>query len=333
MYCDLGTQQLRSGEAVTLARIDGPDLEWAARVGELLGHKGEPWNWQNTELLIRECGVAACFHILHRDGAPFANVMVVSHHGVGLLGHVYTKPGDRGGGAAGKLVRSAIEHFRASSGVALYLFTEPNSAPSRMYQNSGFQPIEPESSYMAWFRDSEAEFESRHFASGATRIEPLQWRHWPMACPLFAGPYPGTVRCAPYGLCGRRTAEEPLLPLVQDEAFRRERGEEGRAVVLELAFTQAVVGLAVWRMHPVWPDSRLVDVYCHPAYWAAAPDLFQALQLPAANRSIAYADPDCPAKAEFLRQSGFQQVAVLPNWIPADAARSRFAEVWVFEKR
>lgn len=333
MYHDLGTQELRSGVAATLARIDGPESAWAGRLGGLLGHKGEPWNWQNTELLTRECGVSACFHILHRDEAPFANVIVVSCAGVGLLGHVYTKPEDRGQGAARILMRSALEHFRASNGEALYLFTEHDSAPFRIYQGYGFQPIEPQSDYMAWYRDSEGEFEAKHFVSGATRIAPLEWRHWPLSCALFTGAYPGVVRCAPYGLFGRRSAEEPLLPLVQGEAFRRECGGPGRAFVLELTSTRAVVGLAVWGKHPVWPNTSLLDLYCHPAFWNSAQPMYETLALPQAERIIAYADSDCPMKADLLRQCGFQLAAVLPNWTTANAAKSHFADVLIFEKR
>jgi hypothetical protein len=38
-------------ERVEAAVVRGPDLDWAGRIEKLLGHKGDPWNWQNTEML------------------------------------------------------------------------------------------------------------------------------------------------------------------------------------------------------------------------------------------------------------------------------------------
>lgn len=333
MYHEAGTHKLESGEAVTLARIEGPDPEWSGRVGELLGHKGDPWNWQNKELLTRDCGISAWFHILHRDGDPFANALVASWQGVGLLAHVYTRPKARRQGAARFLVHAAMDHFRDAGGQALYLWTEYDSGTFRLYQSHGFQPLEPQSGYMAWYRETEEAFERRYFGGGPVRMAPLQWRHWPMACALFMGPYPGVVRCAPCGLLGRRSPEGPLLPLLRTVIGHGEVGPTGQAVVMEAESTGAAVGLAAWIAHPIWPDSCLMDVYCHPGYWEHAHELFHSLPMPGAGRYVAYADPDCPEKPMLLRAAGFRQVAVLPGWVSADAAKTRSADVLIFEKR
>ena len=44
-----------------------------------------------------------------------------------------------------------------------------------------------------------------------------------------------------------------------------------------------MVGLAMWSDHPLWPDARLVDLYCHPAFWDEGAALLQELELPASH--------------------------------------------------
>ena len=54
MYEGLGHVVLATGEQVEVGVVIGPDAEWAERLERFLGHKGEPWNWQNRQVL-RAC--------------------------------------------------------------------------------------------------------------------------------------------------------------------------------------------------------------------------------------------------------------------------------------
>jgi hypothetical protein len=57
---------LSTGEQVKVAVILCPDLLWAERIEKLLSHKGEPWNWQNSQFLRTDVGFETRFYVLHR---------------------------------------------------------------------------------------------------------------------------------------------------------------------------------------------------------------------------------------------------------------------------
>ena len=105
MYEGLGHVVLATGEQVEVGVVIGPDAEWTERLERLLGHKGEPWNWQNRQVLTTDVGIGSRFYVLHRGGMPFANIMIAELSGVGILAHVWTKPEDREKGACSNLMR------------------------------------------------------------------------------------------------------------------------------------------------------------------------------------------------------------------------------------
>ena len=103
-------------------------------------------------------------------------------------------------------------------------------------------------------------------------------------------------------------------------------------VALVLPAGPAVVGLAVQDEHPIWPDTRLADVYCHPAHWDRAADLLAGV-LPARDRRcLAYADSTCPAKHEVLAGASFRPAATLPGWLAAARSGAGSVDVTVFER-
>ena len=142
------------------------------------------------------------FILLHRDGDPFANIMTIEYQGVGLLGHVYTRPEDRRQGAAMQLMACLMEHFRQRGGQALFLGTGYDTPPYHIYRVNGFAGVEPESGYMDYYSTSQDEFDGDYFAQGSTAIEPVGWLHWPVSIPLFLGAFPGVVRGAGLGDVG-----------------------------------------------------------------------------------------------------------------------------------
>ncbi|MEZ4657944.1 MAG: GNAT family N-acetyltransferase [Caldilineaceae bacterium] len=328
MYTELEPVTLRSGETVTAAIVTGPDAEWASRLVTLLEHKGRLWNWQNASGLERNIGIDANFYILHRDGQPFANILTATYKGVGLFGHVWTKPEDRQQGASSALMARQMAHFGQMQGQALFLGTGWQSVAFRMYEKFGFRSIGGESGYMTYFTDAADKFEAAYFAPGHTEIMPLDWRHWPASQPLFLGAYPTAVRAASMGIIGPGLTEGPLLPVLHDAERRAAEGKPARAVVSQLTESGAVVGMALWDWHPIWPEVCLVDLYCHPNYWGEAGNLLASLTLPDAAHCLAYADADSPAKIDALQSIGFQPGARLKERALATVATApRFADV------
>lgn len=320
MYRDLGQVRLRDGEWVSAGVVVGPDVGWAGRLEGLLGHKGEPWNWQNGVVLRQSLGLEVCFYILHRDERPFANILTVTKGGVGTLGHVWTSPADRRKGASTGLMELLLPDFAASGGRALYLHTGFGSVAYWLYERFGFRPLGPQDGHMACFVGEEGAFLAGYFAGETAVVEPLAWHHWPTSQPLFAGAWPGYVRCAPLGLTGRRITEEAFLPLLRQGEVEP---AAGTTAVLRQPATGAVCGFACWQWHPIWWGMVLLDVYCHPDYWGQAPALLAALSLPEGARVMAYGDEDCPEKWAALRGVGLEQTAVFPAAMPVDPSGSR----------
>lgn len=335
MYETLSTVTLRSGETVEAGVVIGPDRDWADRVQELLAHKGQIWQWQNARLLERERPLDARFYILHRNGTPLSHIMIGTRRGVGLLGHVWTVPQDRQQGASSGLLALALDHFRQNGGRALLLGTG-SAVAERMYARAGFARVAPHGyCIMAYYTDDANTFHARFFSEAEpitdAVMEPLGWQHWPGASFLFAGGFPGVVRCAGLGLFGRALTEGPLLePLRRAETAPAERPP--RAFMLRQAETEAPGGFAMWRPDPVWPGTTLVDIYCHPRYWQRAPELLQALTLPT-GRAVAYADASVPEQGQALQTAGFRRLHTLPQWVAQDGPGELRTDVamWVRE--
>lgn len=318
MFEPLGSVTLKSGERVTAAVIRGPDADWHDRITRFLGHKGDPWNWQNSELLTREAGVEPWFYVLHREGKPFAHQMTVERDGVGIFGHVWTDPVDRGQGAAGALMAVQMAHFRSRRGRALYLGTSFDSPAYHIYRKHGFVGIEPGSGYMTWTDGPLATFEADYFSPGPTVIEPVGWPHWPTTPALTTSSVPGIMRCAPLKLVGRRSTEGSLLPAIQD----REKNNATASVFVLRKANGAVVGLAAWAVDELSSNLICADVFCHPAHWAQAGALLRhTLAHAPARRCVAYADSTCPPKVAALSTEGFQLSATWPQRL-ADASGS-----------
>ncbi|HWA86573.1 MAG TPA: GNAT family N-acetyltransferase [Opitutus sp.] len=321
---------LRTGEAVSAAVVGAPDNDWAARIERMLVHTGDPWNWQNSELLRRDCGVAANFFVLQREGAPFANIMLVETAGVALLGHVWTAPADRGGGASSILMERAMDDFATRGGRAIFLGTEFDSTAWRYYQRRGFEPVEPGSGYMEFHRQPRAEFERGWFGAKETIIEPLDWPHWPAAAPLCLGDFGDVVRLAAVRLIGRRSSEEPLLTLIREARRQHAAGAPPPAFVLRDANGPAVLGVACRQPHPLWPGTEILDVFCHPRWWRRGADLIAALPRAGASRTIAYADANQTEKRAAFEGAGLRETTVLPRWVRRAAAGSERVDVSVF---
>lgn len=336
MYTSLGDVLLKSGETVQAGVVTGPDEQWRERIETLLAHKGEDWHWQVRQLLTAELGVQGRFYLLHREGILLSHIMTVESEGVGLVGHVWTNPEDRGRGAASKLMALLMADFGSRQGRALHLDTAYDSPAYHIYRKHGFEGIEPGSGVMAYFKPSRTEFEAAYFAPGETNIAPLNWHHWTVASPLLAGAWPGVVRAASLGILHRTPSESPLIgPLratQNHDTSHDTAGTEPRIVALQKSASRAVVGLAACAPDPLWPDTVLVDVYCHPAFWDKGGELLRALPLPPARRYLAYLEAEAAPKRAALEAAGFRQVAVLPAHLARAVASPDYADIAVLER-
>ena len=223
-----------------------------------------------------------------------------------------------------------MAQFRERGGHAIYLATGYDTPPYHIYRKLGFEGIEPQSGIMSFFTTSQEEFEAQYFAPGETVIEPLDWQHWPVASALFTGDWPQAVRCAPLKLFGRTLTEGQLLPAIH--AQRTGTGDSKRTFALVKPANGAVVGLAATCSDPIWPQTRLIDVFCHPNFGYLAADLLQMVTHNTNERLIAYSDESDEKKTQLLRAAGFQFMAQLPQWLPADAARSRLININVWTR-
>lgn len=334
MYTSMGQVVLKVGERVEMGVVRGPDIQWAPRLEEMLAHKGDPWVWQNATVLREDVGIEARFYVLHRDGLPLANIMTAERAGVGIFGHVWTQPRDRRQGAASAVMERQMADFRRRGGRALFLGTGFDSPAYHIYRRFGFESIAAGSGQMACYTTSGEQFDSEYFAPAPSEIQELDWRHWPASPALFMGPFPGAVRCAPLQLVGRRSTEGSLLPLIRSERARRSGGDDvsPRALALVNTATTAVLGLAVRRAHSLWPETELVDVYCHPDAWPAAGDLLAGVLSGAAAWCVAYTDAACGAKADVLSAAGFVEAARLAQWLAVDQTDSTRLDVTVWQK-
>jgi hypothetical protein len=206
MYQHLGKVTLKSGEVVDCAAVRGPDPEWLPRITHLLGHKPSPYDWQIKQMLAQDTGLETTFYILHRGDSAFSNILTITHHGVGLLGHVYTTPDDRRKRATSLLMKHQMEHFRQGGGRVLYLGTGYDTPPYHIYIEHGFLGIEENSGVMAYHTTSEHEFQKSFFTRAKkidTVIEPVDWAHYALSNPLTTGDWPEVLRLCPHQIIGR----------------------------------------------------------------------------------------------------------------------------------
>lgn len=317
MYQSLEPVRLRSGETVEAGLIRPPDLEWADRIEALLSHQDDIWNWQNRINLRHVPDLDITYYLLHRDGNPFASMASWEVGGVAMRGHVWTVPSERRNGACKGLIEQQMDDFRARGGKTLYLFTNYQTVPYRIYETLGFEAIEPGSGHMVYRNMPAALFEDSFFPGGETEVEPLSWQRWPLSGSLFAGEYPGAVRCASWKLFGQLSPELPYL-----EALRaQESSGVARTQLLIDRESSAVAGLAAWRWADKAESECHVDLYCHPDYWRHADRLVDGLNLPQAIRYVAYADKACAGQQNALLRNGFRLAKEIKS-VPVELCRA-----------
>lgn len=334
MYTHLNTVKLKSGESVELGLVKGPDADWTNRIeDDLLGHKGPTWRWGNQIMLTQDLGIDALFYILHRNGAPFANVMTIEYKGVGILGHVFTKPEDRRQGAASLIFDQLMPHFRNRGGQALVLGTGYDSPAYHIYKSYGFEGIAPQSGTMVYYPKGQQTFESEFLATGPTIIEPFAPKHYPVAPILFLNECPGTIRSISPRLFGRVSTEGSFISLMRTTLERQADNQPPQAAHLVQQETEATVGYVATNHDPLWPNTCVVDLFCLPNFWNQANALLKSIHWPTADRYIAYCDAAWTQKEEALSAAGFQICTTLPQWVSKEYGSTEKTDVNIWTKQ
>ncbi len=314
MHQTLGTVELKSGEAMQIVRVTAPDDEWKDRVLPLLGHKGQPWQWQMKIAFEEELeGLQQHFYVGALDSGEIAgNIMTVEgmEPPIGILGHVFTPPEHRRKGICSHLMEAVTEDFRGRSGRALFLHTDYDSPPYHIYASWGFEGYR-ETGTMAWLL--EEDFWSKQFAARPVSVRETRWEDWPGLEALAEVDEGWHVRSLYLDLHGFGGFESAYLRvrrgledgLVRD--FRVLAAEDG-----------AVMGYALLGRWGAFPgDPQVLDIHLHPNFEDHAFELAGAVDLPdnESERVIAMADSASSGKSEALEAVGLVPEARLAEMV------------------
>jgi hypothetical protein len=326
MYTHFGDERIKSWEALELGVVTAPDGEFSAGVVGLLGHKGGEWQFHIEAALGGQTDLLETrFYLGLLAGVPVANVMTVENQGVGILGHVFTRPEQRRKGICQAVMTRLMDDFRERDGHVLLLGTGYESAPYWIYHSFGFRSLA--GGFMRYAVAPEDTFEREWFAADTVRVAPMAWRHWPLIGLLGAQTGGETLRSAAWRLSGIGCLEGPVANTLAGQS----QGRSVSGVVLETA-RGAVVGCAT--LHPTgegangWPGVWLLDFFTHPDFTSHSGDLVDALTWPA-GKIIAYVDTGAPDKAAVLAGKGFEREGSLRDFLRSNGSAR---DVWLYGK-
>lgn len=333
MYTHLGQVMLATGEQLELGCVRCPDPSWGAQLLPLLGHKSRESRDHFEQAFAGPLDeLETRFYVGTIGGGAVTNVMIVGAQrapgGVGILGHVYTRPEHRRKGAYNALMEAQMAHIRGSGGDGrgaqkdgyriLTLGTGFETHPYWIYHRYGFRSIDGTSGKMKWLADPTAERD--YFALAPTHVRPMRWDDW---APLDLLGYQPVVddeelpRSVLFQLKGQGSAEGPFQTIQR----RRRRREAITAVVLETVHG-ATVGWAALQPDPfAFGDASQLDLYLHPDFAEHAGALLDGLDLPDGQRINAYSSPPDGYRAAALTGAGFHQAASLPDHLARDGDR------------
>jgi hypothetical protein len=333
MYRKIDDVVLKNGEHAEMGVVLGPNE--AKDLRQLLGHKGSVWKWQIEQSLNQKFeNVESRFYILSKAGRPFANVMTVESHGVGIFGHVYTVPEERRKGAADIIHGHQMADFTQRGGRALYLATGYDTPPFRLYERHGFRGVEPGSGYMTWFADSQQAFEQDAFAAAAVRHEAFSFEHWPALPALAMMTHPARVRIAGMDVINVRSTEGGSLPylIAMDSRINDPESKTAGAKACLAVSEKSNIPVAIAAIipeHYFWTQALLLDFFCAPGFETELPKLFEKLQVPAGRNVICYADTLWPEKQKVLQTCGFKKEAQLKKHLKSHD-HVHDVELWMF---
>ncbi|MCC6729856.1 MAG: GNAT family N-acetyltransferase [Chthonomonadales bacterium] len=326
MYATLDRARLRTGELLEVGLVLGPEEERAPAVRDLLGHKGGEWQHHIASALAGGAdSLETRFYVGALGEELVANVMTVESLGVGILGHVFTRPEHRRKGICQTLLGAALADFRARGGRSLLLGTGFESPPYWIYHGFGFRSVR--GGFMRYTVGHPGEFAARWFAPRPASVVEARWEHWPMVAQVASFPGAAFLRSAAWGVFGVANLEGPYVSFLS----KRETDERHRAVMLA-AEDGAVAGCATlvpagsWPDRMTWPGVGLLDAFSHPAFADRLPDLVRAV-LPGEAKVIAYTDARRTPRSDALEAAGMVREGCLTGFLRAG---DTVHDVWLY---
>jgi len=247
--------------------------------------------------------------ILSKSGRPFANICTFEVGGVGIFGHVYTVPEERKKGAADLLNRQVMADFIRRGGKALYLGTTFDSPAYHIYEKHRFVGVEAGSGYMVYTPDGQAAFEQRYFAPGPTRVETLDFKHWPVLPALAMMRHPSRLRFLAWKIFGPASTEGGMLEVLKASQETKEPPRFKVAVSQASGTPVAIAGLTP----DPWFGSGVdvLDVFFAPGFEGDASNLLEQMELRSDRKVVCGDDGLWPQKQGVLERAGFSREAVL----------------------
>jgi hypothetical protein len=306
LYRKITGVKLKTGENMEIGVVRAPDAEYADRMVEVLGHKGQPWLLHVEKALNGDITeLETLFYIGQLEGQVIANVMTVEYNRTGIFGHVYTRPEHRRKHACTLVMEQQMEDFRQRDGGLLLLGTGFESPAYWIYHSHGFRSLS--GGFMRYA--TEDDFEAKHFAPGEADVVDVEWKHWPLMNALTSVPGVAVLRSMAFHLYGIDSFEGGFLSFITDWQEARRK----RVKLLESA-SGAIVGCTTIQPNSLW-DSRtyLLDLFVHPNFLSYYASLLNALELPE-GKIQCYVDAASPGeKIDALQQAGFKREVLFKN--------------------
>lgn len=305
---------LKDGTAVEIRLVAPPEAPLADKMHGFLKHKGMPWQIHWLKAFAGDCDVLETrFYLLMIDGEPISNVMTVETAGVGILGHVFTRPRWREKGAASILMRTACDDFACRDGTILYLGTGYDTMPWRLYRKFGFEGFIPNGGLMRWVRQPERL--QAMFGGERLAARPVRWGDWPLLQCLFLQPANDHVKNIGLKRFGMADMEGAFLTLQE----RMQKNPDMKAAVLTNSAGMTVGFGTAMPLDATLTDYMLVDIFSHRAAEPALGLLLEALHLPAGSPLLAVVDESSQQRRSALKAAGFSAVGNLPGALKTDA--------------
>jgi GNAT superfamily N-acetyltransferase len=315
MVRQLARVTLKNGERMQCLLVEEPEVSWAQDVQHLLVHKREHVHWHIARAIAGPLDkLETRFYLGVVFGEAVGNIMTVECNGIGILGHVFTRPDQRRKGIASRIMSFQMQDFRERGGRVLTLGTGFDSPAYWIYHSHGFRSIVEGSGAMWYWQRPEAEEELWQSPVAGTTAP--RWDHWPQINLLCIHPQGEQLRHTARRLWGPRNFEGDFTKYLYD------LDQEGSGIVGRVLENEAgiAVGWASIEDDPIWGErAGLLDLILHPTTWHAASDLLEAL--PLSDRPVfAYVDQGSP-KEDLLRTHGFVQQASWPKWLSVDGKK------------
>lgn len=316
MYTKLKNVKLKSEEEMEIGVVQAPDNEYADKIRPFLDHKPEIYKWHIGRCIEEELDELETYFYIGqlKNREIITNIMTVEHIGVGILGHVFTKPEHRRKGACTDVMASQMKHFRERGGRALYLGTGYDSPAYHIYSKYGFESVVPKSGFMKYY--ASPDFEESYFALDDVHTKDVQWHDWSKMSALTGIVNGDYLRSLAFHIYGPKNFEGGFLE------FKHGLEESKKYHDAKLLETQngAIVGFATIIEDNRW-DSNIytLDLFVHPHFWEKATKLIEAVDIPE-GKIQCYADAKSIGKIQCLINSDFNIEAVRRDQLKVERA-------------